>query len=282
VTGISGGVGGATGPAGTSGTSGSAGTSGTSPSGGGGVITITNIETLVSDTIGASASSVDYSIAIGSNAKNLSLDIFGDPTTGVTSSVSLGTNTKTIGPFSVSIGSDNVAGQDGVSIGSNIINYRNYIPQPNSGIGKNLILSTDPYRGAVYYFGRNAQASSDGFSVLIGDTGTTYPTVATLGRHSVLVGGYPSNLAVNGINIGYENDSSGGNAIAIGRVVSVTHTNSVVLGVNLASVADAHAHIENLYIKSAPVYADNAAALTAGLVAGQVYRTSTGVLMITY
>jgi hypothetical protein len=31
-----------------------------------------------------------------------------------------------------------------------------------------------------------------------------------------------------------------------------------------------------------PVYADNAAALAGGLTAGQLYRTSTGVLMVTY
>ena len=31
-----------------------------------------------------------------------------------------------------------------------------------------------------------------------------------------------------------------------------------------------------------PVYADNAAALAGGLVAGEPYRTSTGVMMITY
>ena len=31
-----------------------------------------------------------------------------------------------------------------------------------------------------------------------------------------------------------------------------------------------------------PVYADNAAALAGGLTAGQLYRTSIGVLMVTY
>ena len=31
-----------------------------------------------------------------------------------------------------------------------------------------------------------------------------------------------------------------------------------------------------------PVYADNAAALAGGLTAGQLYRTSSGVLMVTY
>ncbi len=35
-------------------------------------------------------------------------------------------------------------------------------------------------------------------------------------------------------------------------------------------------------IPSAPVYADNSAATSGGLVAGDVYRTSTGVLMIVY
>jgi hypothetical protein len=39
---------------------------------------------------------------------------------------------------------------------------------------------------------------------------------------------------------------------------------------------------EKLIITNAPVYADNTAALLGGLDVGQVYRTSTGQLMITY
>lgn len=31
-----------------------------------------------------------------------------------------------------------------------------------------------------------------------------------------------------------------------------------------------------------PVYADNAAAISGGLTAGEIYRTSTGVLMVVY
>ncbi len=34
--------------------------------------------------------------------------------------------------------------------------------------------------------------------------------------------------------------------------------------------------------KGLPVYANNAAALVGGLVAGEIYRTSVGVLMVTY
>ena len=37
-----------------------------------------------------------------------------------------------------------------------------------------------------------------------------------------------------------------------------------------------------LTLSNLPVYADNAAALGGGLTAGQIYRTSTGVLMVTY
>jgi hypothetical protein len=39
---------------------------------------------------------------------------------------------------------------------------------------------------------------------------------------------------------------------------------------------------ERLKITNVPVYADNSAALSGGLVIGDIYRTSTGVLMITY
>jgi hypothetical protein len=38
----------------------------------------------------------------------------------------------------------------------------------------------------------------------------------------------------------------------------------------------------NMKITATPTYADNTAALAGGLVAGDVYRTSTGILMITY
>jgi len=37
-----------------------------------------------------------------------------------------------------------------------------------------------------------------------------------------------------------------------------------------------------LYLKNIPTYADNAAALTAGLTSGDVYKKADGTLMITY
>jgi hypothetical protein len=41
-------------------------------------------------------------------------------------------------------------------------------------------------------------------------------------------------------------------------------------------------YVDNLNIKSLSVYADNAAATSAGLEVGTIYRTSTGQLMVRY
>ena len=66
------------------------------------------------------------------------------------------------------------------------------------------------------------------------------------------------------------------NAIAIGAGSTASHTASVVLGANMTTIATDTTHINNLYIKSAPLYTDNAAAITAGLTAGQIYRDNYG------
>lgn len=49
---------------------------------------------------------------------------------------------------------------------------------------------------------------------------------------------------------------------------------------NISSVDPGHKHSK--VISTLPVYTDNASALSGGLVAGDLYRTSTGVLMVTY
>jgi hypothetical protein len=283
VTGISGG-GGATGPAGTSGTSGTsgqAGTSGTSPSGGG-AISIINTDTLISETIGATASDLDYSIVVGYNAKLIPKDFNGTgDATGYTSSIAIGSNLTNRGMQGVVMGSDNFGGSKSVLIGSGLHSLRNWPFQPNILIG-NDILSNDSGQGAVYMIGQGMQGSSDGHSIGIGGTDTNSSGYITLGRFTISIGQPSGNVPSSAINIGYSNTTSAAGAVALGNNLIASHDNSVVLGINLASVAAGYTHINNLYIKNAPVYADNAAALSAGLVAGQVYRTSTGVLMITY
>ena len=78
------------------------------------------------------------------------------------------------------------------------------------------------------------------------------------------------------------------NSTAIGAGAYVDADNTVVLGdaavtdVLAGSTGAARVRAGTLTLSNLPVYADNAAALGGGLTAGQVYRTSTGVLMVTY
>lgn len=54
---------------------------------------------------------------------------------------------------------------------------------------------------------------------------------------------------------------------------------------NAAQMEAIEAYIDNkitLIFQSMPVYANNAAAKTAGLVDGQYYRTATGAVMVVY
>jgi hypothetical protein len=67
-----------------------------------------------------------------------------------------------------------------------------------------------------------------------------------------------------------------------GHCNTVCHSCSSVLGVGITTKAACHAHVNALWIQTAPTYADNAAAITAGLTGGQVYKTSTGTLQIVY
>jgi hypothetical protein len=95
--------------------------------------------------------------------------------------------------------------------------------------------------------------------------------------------GYGSFAAAQySVGLGYQVKITADNAVAIGVGSTSSHTGAVVLGANNRSVVTDHTHIKSLFLSNVPVYADNSAATSGGLVAGQVYRTSTGVLMITY
>ena len=71
-------------------------------------------------------------------------------------------------------------------------------------------------------------------------------------------------------------------AMAVGSGAVATHNYAYVFGQNLTSKFANTTHVEKLSIKTVDVYADNAAAIAGGLTASQIYRTSTGVLMIVY
>jgi hypothetical protein len=99
---------------------------------------------------------------------------------------------------------------------------------------------------------------------------------------STALGNFSVADSLNSVAVGQSSTTTANNSIAIGVDTAASHDGAAVLGKGLTSSVANHTHVNSLFIKEVPVYADNAAALTGGLIAGQVYRTSTGVLMITY
>jgi hypothetical protein len=97
-----------------------------------------------------------------------------------------------------------------------------------------------------------------------------------------------TNTTFIGYQAGLGSPTQRTNATAIGANAYVDADNTVVLGdgavtdVLAGSTGAARVRAGTLTLSNLPVYADNAAALGGGLTAGQVYRTSTGVLMVTY
>lgn len=274
---------------GSSGTSGLSGTSGTSPAGGDSPIVILNTNQLVSLSLGATAAGAvaDASIAIGlnANAKNLYLD---NPDR---SPIAIGRNSLSSGNSTISLGHNaNCAqGNYGVAIGFNA-GGGGGVEDSAVAIGGNSLSNS----GGSVAIGYEARASGS-YAVSIGGSNPI-----NYGHCSVTIGGqagmYDFDFCEESVTIGWRSRmkasygvSLGGyakvtaaNATAVGYGTTASHTGSVALGNGMTSSVANHTHINSLFIASAPVYADNAAALTGGLIAGQVYRTSTGVLMITY
>jgi hypothetical protein len=302
------GVNGNDGSAGSSGTSGVSGTSGTSPGGGGAAglvagVGLNSVQSNITLTPGATAIGPN-SIAIGSTVSAYGTSVY------------IGTKLTDIGTSSVYIGNNiNQAYGDEptintVAIGSNIIN-RTSEPGPEY-IGGSVIIGHGAKVDGFYYGHGNisigTSAANNDFnneSVAIGAYAVTGRLWSVAIGRSAIAGGQDSAVALGcNSNAGgatsfaamRDSNASGTNAIAIGRNAiasgenstalapysSATHENSVALGMTVSSVVDSHTHVRNLFISNPPVYADNTAALAGGLVAGQVYRTSTGVLMITY
>jgi hypothetical protein len=72
------------------------------------------------------------------------------------------------------------------------------------------------------------------------------------------------------------------NRIGIDNVHATSDELNILHGLDLNLVSIYDIAVMKAEISTLPVYADNAAALTGGLVAGQLYRTSIGVLMVVY
>lgn len=125
--------------------------------------------------------------------------------------------------------------------------------------------------------GRNANSNASGTTAIAIGNDCTASGAGSIAIQRISLASGDFSTAV-----GYGAQATGENAQAFGSGAQATHANSVSLGYGITSVVAAHTHVKSLYINTVAVYADNTAALAGGLVAGQVYRTSTGVLMITY
>jgi hypothetical protein len=281
---------GSSGSSGTSGvgSSGSSGTSGTSPAGGGASpIELLNANQLVSASIGATANGTfsDFSIAIGynANAKNGYNDVD-------RGGIAIGKNSKSNGRETLAIGegANCAPGGGSVAIGNNA--------GQNDGAGDSCTLvgtSTFATSGYSVGVGRESRARGN-WTIAMGSIVNCY------GHASIVIGGqagmatdvfsegcilmgYGAFAAAQySIGLGHQVKIMADNAVAIGYGSTASHTGAVVLGADNKSVVANHTHIKSLFLSNVLSYADNAAALTAGLTAGQVYRTSTGTLMITY
>ena len=101
-------------------------------------------------------------------------------------------------------------------------------------------------------------------------------------EYTTAVGALACTPIIYATAIGAKTMATAEKATVLGYGSTGSHAGATVLGPEMESVVTNHAHVNNLFIFNTPEYADNTAALAAGLTGGQVYKTSTGTLMITY
>ena len=184
---------------------------------------------------------------------------------------------------SVLIGRDNQL-TSGNSSGNVVIGHENAVCRfrnvavgaslniSNSAVGSVAIGSGPSVTGELgIAIGYNISATGYSLSLGYGSNTNGYTTVGLFGAAS---GNY--SFAASGGSV----NATG--AMAVGSGASATHNYAYVFGHNLVSKFTDTTHVDKLSINSVSVYADNAAAIAGGLTASQVYRTSTGVLMITF
>lgn len=107
---------------------------------------------------------------------------------------------------------------------------------------------------------------------------------------NTIASGSASHAEGNGTEaFGIASHAGGARTLAIGDASFVHGEDSVasasgtiVLGNNITGTTSNTTYVETLNIKTVGVYADNTAAVAAGLEVGTIYRTSTGQLMIRY
>jgi hypothetical protein len=175
----------------------------------------------------------------------------------------------------------NTGGNNGLGNGSyNVVlasDANNFSNGSNSvSIGGNNQNQGGNYHVQIGYQNQNQGGQQ---TVLIGRQNTTNNGSANCAVHLGFQNCYsqPSTYS-----LGTANTIGATGSVAIGVSNTTSHDDAVVLGNTVSSVAASHTHVDGLYVKTTPTYADNAAAKTGGLVDGQVYRTATGQLQIVY
>jgi len=200
-------------------------------------------------------------------------------------------NTNTRG--SINIGYENIHRCAGIGI---IIGNKNCQNDPsafsNAPYNHSIIIGWDNFSRSTYtnVFGTENDVYCGGG--VYGSTNTLQaPGGSIHGDNNNINGGqYPraygvSNCSSSGyvaMLYGDANTVSSCYGMAYGANNTVTHDCAVTLGHGITSIAACYAHLPNLYLKSPVVAADQASAVSAGLTAGQVYRTTGGDLKIVY
>jgi hypothetical protein len=221
------------------------------------------------------------SIAIGSTA---STNNFADVVIGTKVTGTLGDTPNNPEGMSVVIGynaSNNPFRRVGVSIGSNLNGFNGGL-----NIGSNNNCTGDGSSA----FGHNNNSSNDSsFAQGYGSSVHSAYSVALGGFNTISAGGVTSFVAGaehvvsnKSSTIGQANNVSGERSFAFGQSNVVTHDRAYVFGNNKSSVVADHLHVDGLFIYSAATFSDNSSAISGGLVAGQIYKTSTGDLKIVY
>ena len=175
----------------------------------------------------------------------------------------------------------NTGGNNGLGNGSyNVVlasDANNFSNGSNSvSIGGNNQNQGGNYHVQIGYQNQNQGGQQ---SVLIGRLNTTGSNSANCVAH---IGHSNCYSQPTTFSLGFSNTIGATGSVAIGVSNTTSHDDAVVLGNTVSSVAASHTHVDGLYVKTTPTYADNAAAKTGGLVDGQVYRTATGQLQIVY
>jgi hypothetical protein len=157
-------------------------------------------------------------------------------------------------------------GVNKITIGKGNINYA----EKSIMIGSDMD-NLDASRTKVILIGNNIRSAQN--AIVIGNDCLNHA-----GNNCIQIGNdHVSTTGDYAVNIGYGNDISGyvGKQIIIGRenIADGTTPGSAIIGHDLTAVAPDTLHTMALNLNTALEYADNAAAVTAGLPVGQIYRT---------